>query len=62
MRDFARRANLTPDEVENLHMALDAAVEGNEYHMEQLGMPASSWNDVEFFFNKLVKSGFGGKH
>ena len=61
MRDFAERAKLTVEEIDNLHAALDAAVEGNEYHMEQLGMPSSAWNDVEFFFNKLIKSGFGNK-
>ena len=61
MRDFAMRAKLTDEEVDNLHNALEAAVDRNEYHMEQLGMPSSAWNDVEFFFNKLIKSGFGTK-
>ena len=58
MKDFTRRANLTPKEVDNLQLALEATRDGNEVHMERLGMPASSWNDVEFFFNKLLKSGF----
>lgn len=58
LEDFRRRANLTPKEMRNLRHALEAVRNGDEMAMEDLGMPSSAWNEVEYFFNKLIKSGF----
>lgn len=56
--DFKRRIGLSTRDIRNLKFALSAVEHGMEEDLEDLGMPASAWNEVSFFFSKLVKSGF----
>jgi len=56
--DFKRRIGLSSKAIRSLKYALEAVEHGAEEEMEVLGMPHSAWNEVSFFFSKLVKSGF----
>jgi len=56
--NFQRRLDLSPDDVKNLKVALQAVASGNEAALAKLGMPPSDWNEVSFMFAKLIKSGF----
>ena len=58
--DFRRRVGMSGSEVRNLRGALKAVRSGNEEEMEQYGMPPNAWDEVMFFFSKLIKSGFDG--
>lgn len=58
--DFRRRVNLSKSEVRNLREAMKAVRSGDEGMMEQFGMPPNAWDEVIFFFSKLIKSGFDG--
>ena len=58
MDDFKRRVGLSSRDIRNLKFALSAVEHGMEEDLEDLGMPGSAWNEVSFFFAKLVKSGF----
>jgi len=58
VEDFQRRVGLTPDAMKTLKTALKAVEDGDEETMEVLGMPSSAWNEVVFFFGRLIKSGF----
>jgi len=58
VQDFQRRVGLTPDAMKTLKTALKAVEDGDEETMEVLGMPSSAWNEVVFFFGRLIKSGF----
>lgn len=56
--DFRRRVGLSPKEMRGLKNAMKAVKSGDEEAMEHFGMPPSAWNEVIFFFSKLIKSGF----
>lgn len=56
--DFKRRLNLSSKDVENLRTALEAVKEKDVGMMADLGMPVSAWQEVNFIFSKLIKSGF----
>ena len=58
VQDFQRRVGLTADAMKTLKTALKAVEDGDEETMEVLGMPSSAWNEVVFFFGRLIKSGF----
>ncbi len=58
MDDFRRRVGLSTKEVRGLKNAMKAVKSGDEEAMESFGMPPSAWNEVVFFFSKLIKSGF----
>jgi len=58
VNDFKKRVKLTKPEVANLEQALNAVKENDEFALEELGMPASAWQEVTFIFSKLIKSGF----
>lgn len=58
VEDFQRRVGLTPAALKTLKTALKAVEDGDEETMELLGMPSSAWNEVVFFFGRLIKSGF----
>jgi len=56
--DFKRRLNLSKGDVQNLRTALEAVRTKDVPRLRTLGMPANAWNEVNFIFTKLVKSGF----
>lgn len=58
VNDFQRRVGLSPTAIKALKTALKAVQDGDEDTMESLGMPSSAWNEVVFFFGRLIKSGF----
>jgi hypothetical protein len=57
--DFKRRVGLSKQEAGRLQELLDAVKHGEEdLVVDEFGMDAGSWNEVSWFFNDLIKSGF----
>lgn len=58
LEEFQRRLKLDKTHIRNLRTAFRAVHSGNEAAMEKFGMPTRAWNEVVFFFSKLIDSGF----
>lgn len=58
VNDFKQRLKMGDDEVDALKHALAGVKANDELALEELGMPASAWQEVSFIFSKLIKSGF----
>ena len=62
MDDFQRRLNLKKSDMRVLQTAFDAVANMDEDELEDLGMPASAWNEVSYIFGQLLRSGFDSRH
>lgn len=56
--DFRRRLGMSTKDTKNLVRALNDIKKGREEAMGRYGMPKSAWNEVNFFFARLIKAGF----
>lgn len=60
--DFRHRLDLSPRDVDVLREAFQAVGNMDEETLEDLGMPPSAWNEVNFIFGQLIRSGFDISH
>ena len=49
---------MSTKDTKNLVRALNDIKKGREEAMGRYGMPKSAWNEVNFFFARLIKAGF----
>jgi len=58
MQDLADQVGMTHENVDRLHKAFEAAVEGDERPLLDMGMSERSWHEVQYVLQQLLDSGF----
>lgn len=58
MNDLSELVGLTDENVKLLRKAFEAAIEGDERPLLDMGMPDRSWHEVQYVLQKIMDSGF----
>uniref|UniRef100_A0A0B7AHV9 Uncharacterized protein n=1 Tax=Arion vulgaris TaxID=1028688 RepID=A0A0B7AHV9_9EUPU len=58
MNDLSELVGLTDENTAMLRKAFEAAIEGDERPLLDMGMPDRSWHEVQYVLQKLYDSGF----
>ncbi|GFR75807.1 prohormone-4 [Elysia marginata] len=58
MQDLSETLGMTPENENLLRTAFEAALEGDERPLQDMGMPDRSWHEVHYVLQKLMDSGF----
>ncbi|XP_035827765.1 neuropeptide prohormone-4 [Aplysia californica] len=58
MQDLSDQVGMTQENVDRLHKAFEAAVEGDERPLLDMGMSERSWHEVQYVLQQLLDSGF----
>ncbi|GFO14347.1 prohormone-4 [Plakobranchus ocellatus] len=58
MQDLADQTGMTQENINLLRTAFEAALEGDERPLQDMGMPTRSWHEVQYVLSKLLDSGF----
>jgi len=58
IQDISDEVGLTPQNEDNLRKAFQAASEGDERPLLDMGMPQGAWHEIQYLLQKLLDSGF----
>lgn len=58
IHDLAQMIGLTEENVDRLRIVFEAAIEGDERPVLEMGMNDRSWHEVQYVFQQLLDTGF----